>query len=303
MTINVEYANAETQYQDGLEWARGVLPWSVTDELLVTADGLYTGHRAVIRRDDADGQRRVIGVVASRYAYAQPQEMLARNVFPFLAAGCKHERTAVLKHGSKIAVQLSLPSEAIRIGGEIGTEILPLMTYADSFDGSTPAFIRDICQVVVCQNTHAMAMDEARELRATVRHSGGNETFAERLAECAQSVAGRLTHWREVQVPRMRDVYDRSDNSQHHRLDEYFACVLTADRLSRAVKTVRELYDLRQIGKTGNLAWDAPQAITQWLAHERGRSQDGRDFSSTAGKDALLGARAWELSANMLTEV
>lgn len=121
----------------------------VTDERLVTHDGLDTGSRAILRLDPG-GERRVLGVVKGRYSYAQPWETLALNLFPFHEAGVEVERVTVLQHGAKIAVQMKLPADAIRIGGESGTEIRPLLTYRDSFDGSTPADIRDICQVVVC---------------------------------------------------------------------------------------------------------------------------------------------------------
>lgn len=295
----------DIQYANGVAWASDVIPWSVTDEPLRTADGIDTGHRATVRVNP-DGSRQFLGVVKGRYSYGQPGDILAEHVFPFIAAGCELERVTVLKGGAKIGVQLRLPSEAVRIGDSSDTEIRPLLTYADSFDGSTHAFVRDICQAIVCQNTHALAMMESASLGAVVRHTGGNDNFVQRLADASAGVAERLKAWREVHVPAMRRVYDLSATRSESLARNYFGAVLNdADPDSPTVNKLVDIWSDRLIGQTGNMAWDSAQAVTQWLTHERGRNTAGADdrraYATTAGQDALIGARAWKLAGEMLT--
>jgi hypothetical protein len=261
-------------------------------------EGLDTGHRGVARVFD-DGTVEVLGVVGGRWTGNQPREIVRDHIWPYVQAGAVPERVTELGGGARIAVQMRLPTSAT-VGH---VEIRPLLTYADSFDGSTPSFLWDIGQIVVCENTFALAMTEAGKLRAKVRHTA---SLPQRMREVSDDLGRRMAHFLQTEVPAMRTLYDRGRDVTESEFKNYAKALLGSDdtdteRSGGRVGKAWDIFSRGNIGQTGNGSWDAWNSITEYLGHVAGRSPERRAWDTTAGAGANLGRTALSLAIATLT--
>lgn len=132
----------------------------------LTPDGVLTvkpaDRKAIMRSDTGD----ILGIFKSGYQVHQYDEWLVRNVENLLDADLAIGSAGLLSKGGRAWVQVEMADTA-----EIhGVEYRPFLTAATSLDGSLATTYLTGNQVVVCDNTLAMALGQASE-RIKIRHS------------------------------------------------------------------------------------------------------------------------------------
>lgn len=261
----------------------GGLDWEVELVPLVTADKSQAAPARAVRRV-GDGQ--VLGVVGRGYHPLQNGSAF-RFFQPFLDAGLATLHTGgSLSGGRKVWLLAWIEREPLVVGTD--DEVRKFVLLSNSHDGTASIRVGFTPIRVVCANTLALAHGGADRL-IRVRHT--------------RQLQGRLDALREVM-----DLADREFAATAERfrflagrdisrtdLDTYVRRVfgITAEtpngQQSRILGAVERLFET---GRGSDLAtakgtwWGAYNAVTEFLAYERGRGQDTRLNSLCFGDSA-----------------
>lgn len=135
----------------------------------LTDDGVTSivdeNRKGIVRVDTGE----VMGVFSNSYQIHQPSEWCLENVDMLLDGGLQIGSVVVLKGGRVAALQAEL--DETRVGPE-GIKHRPFLTAATSTDGSMATTYGVGTQVVVCDNTLAVALrsfDSLQKIRHTSR--------------------------------------------------------------------------------------------------------------------------------------
>lgn len=136
------------------------------------------GKKAIVRADTGA----TLGIFGDGYKLHQPKEWLVDNLQILLDGGLKVGSATVLKGGAVVSVQAELEEtrEAIE-----GVKHRPFLTAATSHDGSLSTRYMVGTQVVVCDNTLAVALKEKDRLEHRIRHTSGSMS---RVGEIRQAL-------------------------------------------------------------------------------------------------------------------
>jgi phage/plasmid-like protein (TIGR03299 family) len=139
---------------------------------ILTADGVLSieapDRQAIVRVDT----QTVLGLFKMGYKMHQPREWLLEALEILLDGALEIGSVVVLKGGAVAAVQVELPETRIAQGGRGAEPVAhrPFLTAATSFDGSLATTYGVGTQVVVCDNTLAVALrsfDSVQKIRHT----------------------------------------------------------------------------------------------------------------------------------------
>lgn len=152
-----------------------VAEWGTPDDITFAP---VEGKKAIVRADTGA----TLGIFGDGYKLHQPKEWLVDNLQILLDGGLKVGSATVLKGGAVVSVQAELEEtrEAIE-----GVKHRPFLTAATSHDGSLSTRYMVGTQVVVCDNTLAVALKEKDRLEHRIRHTSGSMS---RVGEIRQAL-------------------------------------------------------------------------------------------------------------------
>lgn len=291
-------ANDSTSLQEMMERVPE-LAGTVTKEPLYTLDGMAVPNAyASIRRYTAPGGHKVIqslGVVGERYQVVQDREafdivgpLMEAGILKSLNAGAYRAKTWVYGQAGVDPIEV-VPGDAIEARILIG----------NSHDGSIPWAVGWPGNRVVCQNTFHMAMSSKASKLLRLRHSGNVVDLISR-AKAAIAEVGM-----EFVTTADKFKYLASKPCNKEQLKEYTGYVFskwadTDDETTVEAAGGRVYNRIVENFENGpgseyarGTAWNAYNAVTQFLTHERGRGNAEARFADLQwGNGAGLSSRA-----------
>jgi phage/plasmid-like protein (TIGR03299 family) len=272
--------------EEGLRLAG--LDWGVRREQLFTPSGQEAPAFAIVR----DTDQAILGAVGVKYRPLQNRE--AFNWFaPFLAAGeASLETAGSLAGGSRVWVLAKLNRAPMEIAP--GDDVEKFLLLSNSHDGSLAVRVGFSPIRVVCNNTLSLAHASQDSQLIRLKHSSGVVTNLENVRDTIDAVNARF----EATAEQWRRLARKDINQADLR--KYVSRVLDVGeqpgaRLRNMLARIEELFEAGEGNATQHVRgtyWAAYNAVTEWLSHERGRSQDSRLGSLWYGDGAALNGRA-----------
>lgn len=284
----------EALIQAGLNWTVSCRPLLTTDGLPVT-----TGHKATVR----DTDQRVLGVVGSRYVPLQ-HEKAFQPFGPLVDSGLVTlEAAGSLRGGSRVWILAKLKDATADVVP--GDAVKGYLLFYTGHDGTLRASYQHSRTRVVCMNTLSAAIragDAGTEQRVQLVHTASINQQVDKLtgafALMAETFRGDI------------DAYQFIASKQCAKPELYFRDVLQIpektigqdqpdDQGKRQMQALLESYET-QPGRmfAAGSYWQAYNAVTYWLDHERGRSADTRLNSTWFGDGANIRNRAMVIALN-----
>lgn len=256
-------------------------------------------HKAIVRSGDG----RCVGVVGKDYELMQPHET-AEFFQPFLDQGlAKIESGGILAGGSRMWMLAKLTGATAEIVK--GDPINGYFLVHTSFDGSLSHGFKFTGTRVVCANTLAMALSGGGE-SYTTRHT---KNMRDRIADVqAQVDVSQRTFAKACEVFRALAAKKVSEQTMKAYVRRVF---VTAEQDAEALKKggkqvsaqtetkVARVIDLLELQRGLELVpaargtmWQAYNAVSEYITHEAGRSDDTRLNSQWFGQGATLNRQA-----------
>ncbi len=274
------------------------LDWRVGLRKVVTVDGTEVpGARATVRESDG----RVLGCVGTCYTPLQNEE--AFSFFdPFLAAGeATLETAGSLREGSRIWIlaRLSRAPSVIAKDDEVNKYIL----LANSHDGSLCARVGFVPIRVVCANTLALATKDNASKLIRVRHEKNIGRTLDQLRDVMNTANAQFEATAE-QFRRLATTAIVEDDLKRYvkmvfspRASETPVADLLeeSERKSPVFDAVKRLFETgrgNQLPAVRGTLWAAYNAVTEYVAHERGDDRARRVDGAWFGTGARLNQRA-----------
>jgi len=273
------------------------LDWQVLEEPLYQA---ATEHPDAVlcKRLVRDFDKQILGTV--KYDYTPLQNNDAFRWFdPLLTSGKVALETAgSLQGGKRIWIMAKVTETEADI--RFGDWVRPYLLLHNSHDGSTAVWIQFTPVRVVCMNTLAGAA-------------------ARRFGELWKKKAICIPHTAtlQAQMAKIQDLLDLTRREFQFSVDEYKAMAsheinheLLATYMGHVLRTTSpQLHPAwsqlilnfeRGLGNQGSTLWDAYNAVTEWIDHQRGMSAEERLESTWFGAGAQLRTKAHQAALAMM---
>lgn len=285
--------------------AAAKIDWTVSLKKLVTEDGTpVPGKMATVRESDG----KVLGVVGKDWRVFQNKDAV-EWFRPLIEQGNVTLETAgSLRGGRRIWVLGRLTGVETR---EVvpGDPVNPYIQLANGHDGSLAIHLGFTCIRTVCANTLAMALSKKNSKLLKIRHTANSQAAVENVREIM--LAANQTFEASVEKYKMLSRLGVSKESLRKyvdlvfEIDEKKANAKTDEERQKAVAASERLYQkvvpLFEKGR-GNDApgvagtmWGAYNAVSEFLAYDRGRNDSTRLDSLWFGDAANINARALEV--------
>ena len=255
-----------------------------TDDSTITGD--VDGWKALVRETDG----KVLHVARDTYAVAQ--NLPTFTAFQQLVddGACSIDGVASLRGGKVLFLNLDC-----KISGSLdsdGDAIKGNLLIVNSHDGSLPVMIMFSAIRVVCANTLAMALSAHRQSAIKIRHRGDPVAAVQdtiRFIDASRrTFALSMDDWRD-----MKTTHITIDGLRQYARMTLQPDIKVEDTDPRAVDSVIEAYRTAPgSGIAGTTVWGAYNAMTHWLDHTRGHSDDSRAYASTFGSGQPIRRRA-----------
>lgn len=283
--------------QAGLDWHanRSVVEY-------ISGNTLHTYQdKHVLHRSDTG---RPLSVVSSDYKIVQPIEIIDFFKDLTTSSGFQIETMGALKEGRRIWA-LARVGENAKI---LDDEIAPYLMLATSYDGSMATTAKFTSVRIVCNNTlQASLRSSAGRKQVTVPHSAVFDPESVR-AELGLAIEG----WGLFKQKALRLAKKTLNTAETDEfLIELFQSVTPMKavdpetvRKSKGYKRILELFNGGQIGADQDAVkqtmWGMVSAVTEYVDHEQGRSQDNRLEQAWFGTGAKFKELAFEVAEEML---
>lgn len=288
--------------EDLYDWQRACekagLAWDVELVPLVTADTQAKVENKAVRRK-SDG--RILGTVGPRFHPLQNKDAF-QWFQPFLDAREAALNTAgALQGGRRIWVLAKLNRDPLVIAA--GDEVEKFILLSHGHDGSLAVRVGFTPIRVVCQNTLSMAHGDDASKLIRVKHT---KDLHQNLANIRE-VMDVANQQFEATAEQYRLLARKSINQADLR--RYVKRVLKVDEndqpSTRLKNTMDEIIGLCESGRGNTLPsvsgsyWSSYNGVTEWLAYQRGRSQENRVNSLWFGDSASLNRHALDVALDM----
>jgi phage/plasmid-like protein (TIGR03299 family) len=262
------------------------MDWTVEKEPISVRGKLVTGRSAIVRADNDE----TLGIMKGRYEIIQNAD-----AFEFFDAvvgegQAIYDTAGTLDGGRVIWILARLP-KTIFIEGRKDDEIEQYVLLVKSHDGSYSMMMQFVATRVVCQNTLSAALREALN-QVKVRHTKNfrdKKEHVQKVLGVANAYFGELSllvnalnkqnmtkqemvKFAEILLPNKKDD-DGKDEETTTRTENIRGEIVT-------------LFD-RGAGNLGQTRWDALNAVTDYVDHDRTLRGDSSRFEA-----ALLGSGA-----------
>lgn len=293
------------------------LDWTVaTKTLCLSEDARLDGPRrqipalATVRESDG----RILGVVGPDYRPLQNRDAFA-FFDPFLTAkSARLETAGSLRNGQRVWILARIASDPLQVVP--GDDVCAYLLLSNAHDGTMAVRVGFTPIRVVCANTLAGAHGSAASKLLKVRHVGdvadtlteirqvmdlATREFAASadqwrfLASRAVSVADLEKYVRRVFTPRAVEPTDVDNEKSPAEPSE--------DRSGS--RLINRIVPLFESGRGNDLPgvkgtwWAAYNAVSEYLTHERGRTQDTRLDSLWFGQGVELNRRALTIATEL----
>jgi phage/plasmid-like protein (TIGR03299 family) len=273
------------------------LDWQVIEEPVYQVAGEQS-EATLCKKLVRDCDRRVLGTVNYDYVPLQNQDAF-RWFDPLLAnGGVELEAAGSLQQGRRIWVLATIvKTEAAIVPGDW---VRPYLLLHNSHDGSTAVWIQFTPFRVVCWNT----------LSGAAHH---------RFGDLWQKKAICIPHTLDlkVQLARIQDLVDltkrefefsvaeyqtmASQELNHELLATYMGHVLGTPNPTLHPAWHQLVTNFESgLGNQGRTLWDAYNAVTEWLDHQRGRSAAERLESTWFGASFQLRTKAHQVALDLI---
>lgn len=278
------------------------LDWSVETKPLYLADGTIAPSNAVVRTD----RNEILGVVGKNYTPLQNTK--AFEFFDkFVSSGqVTYEAAGSLKDGKKVWVLAKINRDPIVVAGnDIVNKYVLLSNGHDGLHslrvGFTP--IR-----VICANTEAMAINSEMSKLLRVKHGVNIETNLDKIAEIMDIANAQF----EATAEQYRFLASRQINSSD--LEKFIKLTFTGPKYMELEKEglevnkrlIQKIIPLFEKGRGNDMpeikgtAWAAYNAVTEYLQHEKGNSNDARLDSIWFGQGANTSVKALDVITKLV---
>lgn len=275
------------------------LDWKVGLKTLQTAAGEVVDHRASYREDTGA----ILGVVGPSWTPLQNADAF-KWFQPFIDSGLATLETAgSLREGRRVWVLAKVNLDPITIVGKAQDDVMGFLLLSNSHDGSLAVRVGFTPIRVVCANTLAMAHGNDTSKLLKVLHTGRVTQTLDEIRETIDLTAGEFRATAE-QYKRLaeRDI-DKAD------LEKYVRRVFSPGKREDDPKAARfvlpKVVELFETGRGNDLPgvrgtlWAGYNAVTEYLAYERGADQDKRIDALWFGQSRNVNSRALDRALEM----
>jgi phage/plasmid-like protein (TIGR03299 family) len=246
-----------------------------------------------------------LGHVGENYEVLQPEEHF-RAFEPYIDAGIIDLETGMaLRGGKRIAILAKLKNADADILP--GDSVRGYWLLHASFDGSLALGCKGTGIRVVCANTLAMSLRDGQK-QIKIRHT---KNMREKLADAQETLAKELAGFQK-DVEAMQHLA-KSKVSRKQQID-YIANVflagkteeerenpptVTVNKIQHVIDLLDQQRGLDLVPASRGTAWQAYNAISEYVTHDHGRSVDSRLNGQFFGDSARLNARAFSDALTM----
>lgn len=272
------------------------LDWHVTQEpiSLLNSDNSIPSHKAIMRETDGS----VLGVVGKDWTPVQNKD--AFDFFDNVIddGTCKLEAAGSLRNGKRVWVLAKIAGSEAAVKGSDFVQMYLLLH--NSHDGSCAVGVQFTPTRVVCMNTLSLAMNEAEanKFAAVKIYHRKNVHLALELTKKAISISQQTFAYTIEQYRTLAAKGLPVDGLRKYVVD-VFGNENEKDKEPRCYKHIERAYyegagnDLPGVRGT---YWGAYNAVTDFITHERGRSQETRLEAGWFGSGAALTQKALEVA-------
>lgn len=290
---------AEAIKAAGLDWSVVLKPLFTQDE-----DGLLTDKQAPAMATVRSDNGRILGVVGQQYKVLQNSEAFA-FFQPFLDSGAAHLETAgALKHGKRVWVMAKVDGGKADVVG--GDSVEQYILLSNSHDGSLAIRVGFTNVRVVCNNTLTAAEGENSGSKLIrIKHTGNPQEALQMVQEAMNLAKAEFETTVEQYKKMAATKINRADMEKFIRVVFNLKSEESAERTSKVLESVLRL---AENGRGTNIEgvkgtmWGLYNAATEYVAHERGRSEDSRLDSTWFGTGATINKKAFETAMEMVAE-
>lgn len=273
----------------GLDWNVRELPIAFDNGASLKSGIEYKniqGYKSLVRSSDDS----VLSVMKSSYTVLQNQS--AFEFFnPFVEAKAASLETAgSLREGKVIWVMAKLNKAPIEVGK--GDEVNKFLLLSNSHDGSIAVRVGFTPVRVVCNNTLTMALENSKSQIIKLRHS---KTVSERL-DNVQEIVNAMDAKFEATAEQYQYLASKVINKEDFEKFVNIVFKLKPEgterdkmRHNKMMQTITNLFENgagAHLKSAKGTRWGAYNAVTEFLTHEYGTSQESRLHSNWFGEVA-----------------
>jgi len=299
----------EWQKAAGMDWQikRSKMRYAVSSDpaaALVVDDSIH-----VLFRSDTSAK---LGIVGGGFKVVQPHEVL--EFFRGLAGAAGFElcTAGTLGGGKRFWAQAEANMKDTIVGADV---VESKLLVATACDGTMNTVVKRVVERVVCANTIAIALSEkGKEFRLSHRSEFKPEDAKKALGLAEESFHSFVLDARELSKadvgPELADKFlidlmtDYSFTISDGQPAEEHAVKLDAARSSAGYKKVLALFNGEGRGSqakgVSGTAWGLLNAVTEYVDHHRGRSNDTRMSYAWFGPGDALKTAAMKQALKMI---
>ncbi len=260
-----------------------------------------SNYKAIARYnpEDPNDTPKILGIHSQRYGLTEPAEIFSRfeplietGLVTLEAGGSLHDGAQMWALGKITGADLEVVP---------GDPVKGYLLFQTSFDGSLVAGAGLTGVRVVCANTLAMAR---RDLSLKAKHT---RRVNERLDQYRDQVLATIQGFKET-AEKYKHLAGRAVSRKNQ--EDYVRTVIAPEsvdpaveistKLENKVRTVIDMLDtqrgLELVPRIRGTAWQAYNAVSEYITHEAGRSIDARLSSQWFGPGVSMNNRALDLA-------
>lgn len=265
------------------------LNWQVLEQPFYQ-QGTESAKAVLRKRLVRDCDQKVLGTVDHDYTPLQNQDAF-RWFDPLIEkGGMVLEAAGSLQGGKRIWVLAKVAKTEARVG--LHDLIRPYLLLHNSHDGSTAVWLQFTPVRVVCMNTLAGAtsrrfQDLWKKQAACIPHTASLE---EQMAKVQSLIDTNKLEF-QMSIEDYQAMADKEVNSE--LLSTYLGSVLGTTRPQLRPEWAQMVNNFEHgQGNSGKTLWNAYNAVTKWIDHQQGTSDERRLWSTWFGTGAVLREKA-----------
>lgn len=292
-----------TNTNDIIEAQNTVYPHSIIEsDILASIDGvteLMTEYKGLVRDDGKQ-----IGIVKKSFETVQPSEFFA-TFKPFIDTGLIDLETGFsLKEGKQLVLLGKIKGSETEVVKN--DAIKSYLTMFGGFDGSLSIGVSQTDIRIVCANTLKLAVKQGIDFKfkhtknVRIKIDEAQSTIMQALANHHKSIEAYKylaskkisRHEQETYIGKMllteqefkgeKEISPKKENIVHHVID-----LLDTQRGLELVPAIR------------GTAWQAYNAMTEYITHDYGHTDDSRVSAQFFGESAKINQRAFDYAMAM----
>ena len=263
------------------------LAWSIEQTELVGVNGINVPDHKMLYRGD---NQYVLGIVGK--GYEPVQNSTALSFFDVVTAkyGASYEYGGMTKGGRKVFLQAKLPNS---FEARKGDRVDCYLTLCNGNDGTygLKAFLTPIR--LFCSNQLVNAVKKA-SCEITLRHTASIHDRIELALAIFNTSLEAFEEFKQKSIFLAQKIMDK-------QMVEKFLNELMPKESTRSDNQKEEILHLfhNGAGNNGTSAWDAANAVAEYVCFYRGKDADKRAESALFGQGSQLTGKAFDLATSI----